>query len=221
MARTTVPIDIVSDTICPWCFVGKRRLDKALALYRTRAGSDPVEFSVRWHPFYLGPPDGPVGDKLERYYAKFGRARVEAMVPQMEATGKLDGIAFSYGGVTGPTYLSHRLIDYVQRHEGPTVVDKVLEALFHRYFEAEGSIFTVPDLMSAVEHAGIEDLAQAKSYVEAEDGRRQVDAEVATAQRRGVNGVPDFTIGRYNVNGAQSPETLLAFLERAAREAST
>ena len=195
-------------------------MEKAISLYRSKAtDGDSVDFRITWHPYYLGPPDGPISNKLDRYRAKFGAARVEAMVPQMRAVGETEGIRFSYGGVTGPTYLSHRLIDYVQKNETPDIVDKVIEALFHKYFEAEGSIFTTADLLSTVKDTGITDLDKAKAYVEAADGRKEVDAEVVHAQEQGINGVPDFTIGRYNINGAQSPETLLAYVERAVREA--
>ncbi|BFZ53000.1 hypothetical protein PYCC9005_000023 [Savitreella phatthalungensis] len=222
MSRVIVNIDIVSDTICPWCFIGKRRLERAIRLFDQSADNrDVVNWQIRWHPFYLGPPEGPIVNKLQRYREKFGEERTAAIVPHMQQVGQVEGIRFSYGGVTGPTYLSHRLIDYVQQNEPASVVDAVIEKLFHRYFEAEGSIFTVDDLLEAIEGAGVKDAAQARSFMEAPEGRSQVDAEVARAQSQGVHGVPDITIGRFHVNGAQEPETLLHFLKRAATEATS
>ena len=93
MSRS-LTIDIVSDAICPWCYVGKRRLEKAIASLKRSSGD--VDVQVRWRPFFLDhslPREGV--DKMERYAAKFGEARMRQMIPYMQQVGRDDGIAFS------------------------------------------------------------------------------------------------------------------------------
>lgn len=102
-----VTIDIVSDIICPWCFVGRRRLAKAIKACGVVA-------TIRWHPFFLDsslPVEGT--DKRSRYVAKFGEARVVAMLPAMARTGAAEGITFSFGGKTASTLRAHRLMSWV------------------------------------------------------------------------------------------------------------
>src|ERR1700682_1627855 len=107
-------IDIVSDSVCPWCYIGKRRLEQAL-----KQLSPTVKISKKFQPFFLD-PTAPVGqsvNKLQRYYLKFGgKARVDSMIKNMKATGQQLGINFSYGGNTGNTLQSHRLIEYAEHH---------------------------------------------------------------------------------------------------------
>lgn len=203
-----ISIDIISDTICPWCFIGKRRLESAIEQFRK--SSPDTTFDVIWHPFYLGPPDGPVANKLERYTQKFGAARVQQMLPYMQQTGLAAGIKFDYGGPIGPTFLSHRVISYVQKHEKKKTDDTV-NALFHAYFENQGNIFTKPTLLQILHEAKVDlDYAALEKFMDAKDARKEVDAEIFEGQRKGVSGVPDFTIrGRYNLNGAQEPEAFL------------
>lgn len=118
------------------CFVGKRRLEKAISSYQT---SHPdTKFDIKWHPFELDPTltKTPV-NKLDRYAAKFGAARVDSLVEHMKQTGKGDGINFSYGGTIANTIDSHRLIEWAtERGEQ----DEIVEQLFKLYFEEEGNI---------------------------------------------------------------------------------
>jgi predicted DsbA family dithiol-disulfide isomerase len=118
------------------CFVGKRRLEKAISTYQT---SHPdTKFDIKWHPFELDPTltKTPV-NKLDRYAAKFGAARVGSLVEHMKQTGKGDGINFSYGGTIANTIDSHRLIEWATE-QGKQ--DEIVEQLFKLYFEEEGNI---------------------------------------------------------------------------------
>lgn len=94
-------IDIVSDTVWPWCFVGKRRLEDAIG--KAKSVLPQVEFEINWRPFQLNPsaPEGKGVNKMDMYNEKFGKDRVNAMIPRMIKTGKTHGINFSYGGFTG------------------------------------------------------------------------------------------------------------------------
>jgi len=129
-----VHIDIVSDTVCPWCFVGKRRLEKALKQL------DPlkVQTEIRWLPFFLNPnAPKPSQNKLEMYKKKFGPERVEQMVPHMKKVGGEEGINFSFGGNTGLTLDSHRLLEYALEKYGFVKQNELTEILFSYYFEQE------------------------------------------------------------------------------------
>lgn len=130
-AARVVTVDVVSDTICPWCWVGKRRLERAVAAVRAqlaREGGPPLAVELRWHPFFLDPtlPKGGV-DKLGRYTAKFGAHRVAAMLPRMQAVGAAEGIRFSFGGLTADTTNSHRVMALALRTGGAALQNAVNE----------------------------------------------------------------------------------------------
>lgn len=113
---TIFKIDVISDTVCPWCFIGSRKLDAGISLYRRRHPERRKldSFIVTWHPFQLNPQftRGPASsiDKREYYKAKYGSARFARMEQMMTTAGKEVGIQFSFGGRTGNTRDSHRLI---------------------------------------------------------------------------------------------------------------
>lgn len=111
MAARVITVDVVSDTICPWCWVGKRRFEKGLAAVRKAVNSD-VSVQLRWRPFFLDPTLPKAGiDKKTRYAEKFGAQRVAQMLPHMASIGKQEGINFSFGGKTANTTDSHRLME--------------------------------------------------------------------------------------------------------------
>ena len=131
----TVTIDVVSDTVCPWCFVGKRRLEAAM-----RAVPD-LLYTVKWHPFQLDPTLPITGvDKLSRYEAKFGKQNIGAMLSNMLEVGKREGISFDYGGKIANTVDSHRLLEWAARKGGPAVQNALTERLFSFYFERQGDL---------------------------------------------------------------------------------
>ena len=132
-AARSITVDIVSDTICPWCFVGKRRLEKAF-----RAVPE-LTYTVRWHPFQLDPSLPAIGvDKLARYEAKFGgKQNVAAMLARMAEVGKREGISFDYGGRISNTVDSHRLIEWAGARG---LQDALVEQLFKFYFERRGDL---------------------------------------------------------------------------------
>lgn len=138
----------------------------------------------------------------------------------MKTVGEAEGINFDYGGPIGPTYLSHRVISFASKHHDAETVDATVEALFKSYFEHRGNIFTIPTLTEILRNANVKlDFEGLQAYLAAEDGRRQVDAEVAQAQRKGVHGVPDFTVaGKYNLNGAQDSTEFVRIFERVCKE---
>ena len=182
-------------------------------------------FDVVWRPFQLNagsPLDGV--DKLQMYNRKFGADRVAAMIPRMKETG--DGcqppIKFSYGGMTGNTLRSHRLVEWAKRRGGLPAQDRVMEAIFKRYFEQEKNICDVEVLASAATEAGL-DAAAAKAMLGDRDAAptaQEVEVEEEECRRRyGVRGVPHFVIGtKYSFSGAQDASTLVQVLDECLQE---
>jgi predicted DsbA family dithiol-disulfide isomerase len=210
--RRSVTIDVVSDVICPWCFIGKRRMEKALA---DLAGEFEVE--VSWLPFQLN-PDMPVEgvDRTGYRKAKFGsleksRARDEAVA----AEGAGEGIAFAFERIrrTPNTFAAHQLIDLAQQ-EG--VGGAVVEALFGAYFLEARDIGDRKVLASIAEACGLErGLLEARWADKAEAQR--VAREERSMRELGISGVPTFIIAdRYGVSGAQPPHVLADAVREAA-----
>ena len=162
------------------------------------------------------------------YAAKFGAERSTAMFARLSTTGEADGISFKFGGNTGSTRDSHRLVWYAGKEEekaraagavNPSGVvgglqTRVVEKLFRAYFEEEKNITDVDVLTEAAVGAGL-DREVVTKLLEGEDGAEEVDAEALHASRRLVSGVPHFTIqNKYLVEGADEPETFLEVFER-------
>ncbi|KAJ6096724.1 hypothetical protein N7486_007470 [Penicillium sp. IBT 16267x] len=227
---TNFKIQIISDSVCPWCYVGYRRLSRAINTHKASNPSD--TFSLHWRAFYLNPksPGFPGLNKQEMYAEKFGAERSKAIFARLSAAGEGDGISFSFGGKTGSTRDSHRVIWYAGEEEakgtqpGGTATatgtgvgglqTRVVENLFRAYFEEEKNITDVKVLIEAAVQAGL-DGGEVTKLLESGVGAEQVDAEAFTASRRLVSGVPHFTVqGKYVVEGADDPERFLEVFER-------
>lgn len=212
---TNINIKIVSDTVCPWCYVGKKRLDKAIELYKKAypGGSDDT-FTVSWHPFYLDPTSPKVGVPLvERMSQRFGADRLEMMHARLKQIGLQEGIKFGLEGKIGSTRDSHRVIQ-LGKTKGGDMENRVVTELFKGYFEENGDITSDDFLIACVEKAGI-NREEAKKWLDSGSGGKEVDAEVENAVRKNIHGVPHFTIGKYDVNGAQDSHVLLEAIVKA------
>ncbi|KAJ5477001.1 hypothetical protein N7539_007145 [Penicillium diatomitis] len=233
---TNFNIQIISDTICPWCYVGYRRLSRAILAHQ---GQHPTDtFTLDWHAFYLNPssPEYPGVNKAQAYGLKFGHERTAAIFARLAAVGEGEGIKFNFGGNTGKTRDSHRLLWYAGQlehakrgtgtgtgTEGATAViggvqSRVAEKLFRAYFEDEKNITDPAVLLEAGVEAGLDEGA-VKKLLGSDEGGAQVDAEAKMASMRLVTGVPYFTIqGKYAVEGADAPETFLEVFERVKED---
>lgn len=210
----SVTIDVVSDVICPWCFIGKRRMEKALA---ELAGEIDVE--VSWLPFQLN-PDMPAGGRARAEYrkAKFGSLeksrQLDARVAA-EAAG--EGFAFAFDRMerTPNTFAAHQLIDLAQE-EGSGA--EVVEALFSAYFLEARDIGDREVLAAIGEAAGLErDLIEQRWANKTEAQR--LAREERSMRDLGISGVPTFIIAdRYGVSGAQPPDALVQAIREAAEK---
>ena len=206
-------IDIISDVVCPWCYIGKRRIEGALALY-ARQHPDRPQPLVRWHPFQLNPDMAPEGVSRQAYvHAKFG-ARADTIYDRVKAVGASLDIPFAFDQIARQpnTLAAHSLIALAE--PGPQQ-DAVVQTLFDAYF-IEGQDLTQPTVLAALaERAGL-DREQAQTALADEALMSQISEADQQARGMGVQGVPFFIFnGRVGVSGAHESEELLRAMESA------
>lgn len=194
-------LDIISDFVCPWCYLGKANFETAL---RSRPDHP---FEIRWRPYQLDPTLPPEGVERAGYLeAKLGgAARVAEAHARLEQLGTEAGITFRFDRITrAPNTLdAHRLIRWA---EPAALQTAVAGELFRRYFEAGEDISDPAVLTDAASAAGLDGAAIARLLAGGSD-RAEVTAEIAEANAMGVTGVPTFVLARqYALSGAQPPE---------------
>lgn len=204
-------IDIISDTICPWCYIGKRRLERAMS---SRPG---LVFDISWRAFFLDPAVPPGGiDRAEYFAARFGDTAPPLLDAIMKA-GESEGIRFCFEKASRiPNTLdSHRLIRW-SAAGGPKVQDAVVSLLFRSYFEDGADIGDCSVLVGIAEAAGMDPKLVAARLASDED-MSAIQQEDALARAMGVTGVPCFLVNRrYALIGAQDPERFLALFDQIA-----
>ena len=208
-----VPIEIFSDVICPWCYIGKRRLETALDLL---GGENTVE--VRWQPFQLNPSMPIEGIERQAYRsAKFGSwERSLELDARVAAVGASVGIVFAFDRIarTPNTFDAHRLIHYAQT-EGKQLA--LVESLFRAYFTEGRDIGERQVLCDLAVDAGME-RTDIEGFLASNRGAGEVRLEEERGRRLGVNGVPFFLIdGQVALSGAHEPEIILEALKTAMR----
>jgi predicted DsbA family dithiol-disulfide isomerase len=200
-----------------WCYVGKKRLEKGIAEYKAKNPGSNDTFSTNWFPFYLDPSAPKSIDKQERYESKFGKERTTMMQERLSEIGRVEGINFKYGGRTGNTRDSHRLIQ-LGKTKGPQMQTRVIEELFAAYFENEQDITRQDILIEAGVKAGLDE-KEASEWLEGGNGGPEVDKEVQDAVEQSISGVPNFTINdRFEIGGAQEPAAFVQIFERLKRQ---
>lgn len=206
-------IDIVSDVVCPWCFIGKRHLEAALTQYQADGSEAP---RIRWLPFQLNPDLPAEGVPRKAYLEhKFGGPeRAQQIYARVREAGRQAGLALDFDRieVQPNTLEAHRLI-HVAGQLGRQ--DAMVEALFRAYF-FEGADLTRSDQLAAIAvGAGFtEDTARA--YLAGDDDRAEIANQDWQARQSGISGVPFFIFnGKYAASGAQPPAVLLQTMRRA------
>ncbi len=213
-------IDVVSDVVCPWCYIGKRRLESALA---SLADAEP-SFTprVRWHPFQLNPELPREGVDRQRYLeAKFGGpARAAEIYARVTAAGASAGLALAFDRIERQpnTLDTHRLIAWAQSQGDANVL---VERLFAAYFVEGRSIGESAVLAAIAGEAGL-DADAARAFLAGDSLRDEVAGMDQRARELGIGGVPFFIFAhRIAVSGAHEPDVLLKAIAqaRAAGEA--
>lgn len=213
-------LDIYADVTCPWCYIGKRRLERALAM--AAAGpTGPQAIQVFWRPFLLNPGMPPGGMDRKAYLAwKFGgTGRVSFISDRIAQEGREDGIPFAFDKITRTpnTVDAHRAIAFAQERGD---AEPFVEALFAAYFTAGRDIGLRGELIAIGQDCGL-DGAELADYLESDAGREAIVTSNDQARSFGINAVPCFVFdGREALAGAQPPEVFLRLFD-FARHAMT
>ncbi len=210
-----VTIDIVSDVVCPWCYLGKARLELAIAEVQDEIGVD-----VNWRPYRLNPDIPAEGVDQKAYLEeKLGGAEAVARAHEMLAKlGEEVGIRYDFEAIRiGPNTLdAHRLLHWASM-EGREIQDRIATALFKANFEEGRNVGNHRVLADIAEGAGM-DRKLVENLLAGDADTDSVLGEIDAAQKMGVNGVPFFIIdGQYAVSGAQTPDVLADALREIAK----
>ena len=213
-----VTIDIVSDLVCPWCFIGKHRLARAVALVDAKEAD--TRFQFNWLPYFLNPNTPPEGEPYRAFLeAKFGgKAAVDQLHSDVAAAGRDAGVDFNFASIlTRPNSLrAHRLIYRAQSiGHRPATIAALVERLFVAHFQRGEDIGDVDMLADIAAECG--DIKRdVADYLARSDGEQQVRSLADKVSALGVSGVPFFIIQRrLSVSGAQSPEVLASAIADA------
>jgi predicted DsbA family dithiol-disulfide isomerase len=206
-------IDVISDTVCPWCYIGKRRLERAMRL------RPQLSFDVRWRPFQLDPTTPPEGvDRRAYIERKFGSSdKIKPIHNALLKAGEDEGLLFAFEKITRTpnTINSHRLIRW---SHSIGVQDAVVELLFRRYFMDGADIGQISTLIEIGTEAGM-DAELVEELLNSDADLEKVVHEDTMARKIGIQGVPTFLIGgKMLVSGAQDAEVLARAIDRVAAE---
>lgn len=222
-AKRDLHIDIYSDVVCPWCYVGKRRLEQALETTGLRSA-----VVVQWRPFQLNPTMPEQGmDRRVYMEAKFGSAQeIAAIHDRLAAVGRSVGIEFAFDRVARAvnTFQAHRLIRYAATVGGPSGQDRqdcIVEALFAAYF-LEGRNIGELDTLAQVAGQAELDSETVRRFLSGRDDVEAVREEEARGRHLGIRGVPFFVIQGpggviETLSGAQPPEIFTTVLQQMSR----
>ena len=216
-ARTRVRIDVFSDTICPWCWIGKRRLE------RTLEARPDLDAETVWHAFQLNPAMPAEGMDRKAYLeAKFGgTSNARAVYGRVLAEGARESLPFDFGAIprTPNTLDSHRLVRWAAGQ--PLGQTPMVEALFDAYF-ARGQDVGDAEALTRVAAAAGYDEPGARELLSGDEGRAEVAREDMRARDAGITGVPCFILdGKVAVPGAVEPDVFLRVFEEYGIGAST
>ncbi|MEL6782912.1 MAG: DsbA family oxidoreductase [Pseudomonadota bacterium] len=207
-----VQIDVVSDVMCPWCFIGKRRLERALEQLKD------VEVAINWRPYQLDatlPPEGK--DRRDYLETKFGGPeRAKEIYGRIEQAGRDEGLDFKFEAIAvSPNTLdAHRVIRWAL-NEGSKAQGALVEILFRKFFMEGENIGRHDVLTAAADEAGM-DGSIVSALLATDQDKEAVTQEIGIAQQMGVSGVPCFIIDqKYAVMGAQEPENIAGAVREA------
>ena len=209
-------VDVISDVVCPWCYIGKRRLEAALA--RLRESEPDLPIQVRWHPFQLNPDLPAEGiDRRQYVETKFGGPeRARQVYARVGAAGETVGIPFAFDAIVRQpnTLDAHRLVAWAQsRNEGDP--DALVEQLFRAYFLEGRYVGDREELVRLAQAAGY-DPTDARAFLDSDEMKDAIADADRRARTMGISGVPFFIFGgKTALSGAQEPEALLDAIAQA------
>lgn len=213
MSDQTLMIEIYSDVVCPWCYIGKRRLERALSQLK-----DAVRPQIIWRPFQLNPTMPKEGmDRTTYLEGKFGSLEAfRRLEEHMLEAGAEERIAFAFEKIarTPNTLPAHRLIWYAAQQ---CCQDAMVDSLFKGYFEEGADIGTTSVLVQLANRAGL----NAAHFLQSDGGVAEVKAEESVGHKLGIRGVPYFVLNQaYGISGAQPVDVFVSAMQNARAQAS-
>ena len=214
---TPLTIDIVSDVVCPWCYIGKRHVESAVE--RWKAANPHDEVNIRWHPFQLN-PDLPLEGTDRKGYleAKFGGPqRAKEIYGRVAAAGRNAGLELNFDGIKKQpnTLAAHALIAYAQSVDESRHADAIVERLFKAYFVDGEFIGDIDTLIGIAAECGL-DADTTRTVLSESATLKQIANQDASVRQQGVTGVPFLVFNnRVSLSGAQPPEVMLDAMKKA------
>ena len=208
-----IKIDIISDTVCPWCYIGKKRLDKALTIYKRH------QFDITWHAFQLNPSMPQAGMNRKLYLSsKFGgENRAQDIYKQIKIAGLSTGIKFNFDKInTMPnSFYAHMLIEYSKEE---SLQNKIVEDLFNAFFIEGINIGEIETLIKIAKNNNIKKFSK-DIISKRKDIIDTINISENSSRSRGISGVPFFIINNtYAVSGAQESEVFEKIFETCLLE---
>ncbi|KAI0548819.1 DSBA-like thioredoxin domain-containing protein [Xylaria curta] len=204
-----IEIDVISDFVCAWCYIGKRKLESAIALYqKVYPGGKNDVFRIRWRPYYLG--YNTFGYSVEKSelakvkLANWSEEKKAAAMKRVEQAGRAVGIHFKHGGSIGPhTRDAHRLV-HLSRSKPPEIANALVEKIFHAYHELEKDISSLDVLREIALEAGLEK-AEVDGWLSSNAAADSVDEEAKEFREKVTgSGVPSYFVqSLHHLEGAQ------------------
>ena len=212
-----VNVDIWSDVVCPWCYIGKRRFDQALS----QLAADPTfdgQINVTYRPYQLDPraPKGQTTPAVEAYAKKFGGPeQAAAIISKVTAIAAQDGIEFKMDrALRANTFSAHRLIWWANEPESNLIQSQMKERLLKAYFEDGKDLDDVDTLVACAAEVGADPQAT-REFLEGDRGLEDLTAQLNSAAELGITGVPAYVIdGQWSIPGAQDTEVFVQILRK-------
>ena len=211
-------VDVWSDVICPWCYLGKRRLERALA---SLPWGDEVE--VRWRAYQLDPrATNEPRDVREAIERKYGPGAYDSMIRRFAGLGEQEGISYRFDQAKRVnTVDAHRLLAWAWDQGGAEAQDRLYDRLFRAYFENGANVADPEELARFASEVGL-DADRARDVVDGDAYSDEVRADLIAAAERELTGVPAFLLDdRFLIPGAQEVDTFVAVFERARQRAAS
>ncbi|KAK9241401.1 thioredoxin-like protein [Lipomyces kononenkoae] len=202
---SNINIEIVSDPVCPWCYIGKKKLDQAIEEYQVE--NPDTTFTKTWKSFYVKPNSPLTGVTVLPHLAhQYGETMASVMTQRIRTMGADVGIDFKCEGKTGRTRDAHRVIQ-LAKLKHPELTTGIVQALFEAYWETSpgADITSHEDITKAGVKAGLDE-TEVREWLASDNGGKEADAE---ARALYISGVPNYKIGKYSVSGAQDSSSFV------------
>ena len=204
-------IDIISDVVCPWCYIGKKNLEAAMAQ------RPDIDFEVQWFPYQLHPEAPLEGyNYIETIEGKYGKARIQMMFAQITQAANASGIRMNLEGIErgANTLKAHRLLHLAFQEEGANRQNALSEALFQAYFCDNQDVGDTETLVTLADQIGMAK-EKVSTYLNSDDGTDDVQKLIAFSRQQGISSVPSFSLdGQFILSGGQQSDVFLAAINR-------